>query len=171
MAFRPTDPIPDNVVRALEKNPGDNTWGLLEFLCEAQGKLGVSLSVETVASLANDYRAHCNDRNNSVTVMSPAGAKTIVELDPLQVTHLDLLVEELELSQRSRWCFANCKIFRLGQLIQLTDTQLLKVKNFGRLSLKETKEFLREQFGFETGTVLPPHLAEKFSLPDSFLPK
>lgn len=53
-------------------------------------------------------------------------------------------VEELELSVRSTNCLANANIRRIGDLVQKTENEMLKTKNFGRKSLKEIKEVLNE---------------------------
>lgn len=53
-------------------------------------------------------------------------------------------VEELELSVRSANCLANAGIKRIGDLVQRTESEMLKTKNFGRKSLKEIKELLSE---------------------------
>lgn len=53
-------------------------------------------------------------------------------------------VEELELSVRSANCLANANIRLIGDLVQRTESEMLKTKNFGRKSLKEIKEILAE---------------------------
>lgn len=53
-------------------------------------------------------------------------------------------VDELELSVRSANCLANADIKRIGDLVQRTESEMLKTKNFGRKSLKEIKEILGE---------------------------
>lgn len=53
-------------------------------------------------------------------------------------------VEELELSVRSANCLANANIRTIGDLVQRTESEMLKTKNFGRKSLKEIKEILGE---------------------------
>jgi DNA-directed RNA polymerase subunit alpha len=51
-------------------------------------------------------------------------------------------VDELELSVRSSNCLKNAKIHTIYQLVQKTDNEMLKTKNFGRKSLNEIKEVL-----------------------------
>ncbi|MEA2061487.1 MAG: DNA-directed RNA polymerase subunit alpha [Thermodesulfobacteriota bacterium] len=51
-------------------------------------------------------------------------------------------VDELELSVRSANCLKNAQILKLYQLVQKTDNEMLKTKNFGRKSLNEIKEVL-----------------------------
>ena len=56
--------------------------------------------------------------------------------------NLNRPVEELELSVRSANCLQNANIRYIGQLVQKTEAEMLKTKNFGRKSLKEIKEIL-----------------------------
>jgi len=53
-------------------------------------------------------------------------------------------VDELELSVRSANCLQNANIRYIGELVQKTESEMLKTKNFGRKSLKEIKEILAE---------------------------
>ena len=51
-------------------------------------------------------------------------------------------VDELELSVRSANCLQNAQIRFIGELVQKTEAEMLKTKNFGRKSLNEIKEVL-----------------------------
>ena len=53
-------------------------------------------------------------------------------------------VSELELSVRSANCLKNANITLIGELVQKTENEMLKTKNFGRKSLNEIKEILSE---------------------------
>ncbi|HYV48184.1 MAG TPA: DNA-directed RNA polymerase subunit alpha [Myxococcaceae bacterium] len=53
-------------------------------------------------------------------------------------------VDELELSVRSANCLQQANIKTIGDLVQRTEAEMLKTKNFGRKSLKEIKEILAE---------------------------
>ena len=50
--------------------------------------------------------------------------------------------DELELSVRSANCLQNANIRFIGELVQKTEAEMLKTKNFGRKSLNEIKETL-----------------------------
>ncbi|MDI9571265.1 MAG: DNA-directed RNA polymerase subunit alpha [Pseudomonadota bacterium] len=54
-------------------------------------------------------------------------------------------VDDLELSVRSANCLKNAGINLIGELVQKTEAEMLKTKNFGRKSLNEIKEILAEQ--------------------------
>jgi DNA-directed RNA polymerase subunit alpha len=71
-------------------------------------------------------------------------------------------VDELELSVRSANCLQNANIRYIGDLVQKTESEMLKTKNFGRKSLKEIKEILGEM-GLSLGMKLdnwPPKGSE-----------
>ncbi len=53
-------------------------------------------------------------------------------------------VDDLELSVRSANCLKNADIRYIGELVQKTEAEMLKTKNFGRKSLNEIKEILAE---------------------------
>lgn len=53
-------------------------------------------------------------------------------------------VDELELSVRSANCLKNANIKYIGELVQKSEAEMLKTKNFGRKSLNEIKEILTE---------------------------
>ncbi|MDX2269380.1 MAG: DNA-directed RNA polymerase subunit alpha [Bryobacter sp.] len=55
---------------------------------------------------------------------------------------LNRSVEELELSVRSYNCLKNANIQTIGDLVQKTESEMLRTKNFGRKSLNEIKEIL-----------------------------
>jgi DNA-directed RNA polymerase subunit alpha len=63
-------------------------------------------------------------------------------------------VEELELSVRSANCLKNENIHYMGDLVQRTESDMLKTPNFGRKSLNEIKELLHAM-GLEFGMVVP----------------
>jgi DNA-directed RNA polymerase subunit alpha len=56
--------------------------------------------------------------------------------------HLDKSVDELELSVRSYNCLKNSDIKTIRDLVQKSEAEMLKTKNFGRKSLNEIKDIL-----------------------------
>jgi DNA-directed RNA polymerase subunit alpha len=78
--------------------------------------------------------------------------------------NLDKSVDELELSVRSANCLQNANIRFIGELVQKTEAEMLKTKNFGRKSLKEIKEILAEMglsLGMKLDGWVPPTLRGK----------
>lgn len=75
-----------------------------------------------------------------------------VEDEPLN-ENLYRSVSELELSVRSINCLQNAKIETIGDLVQKSEQEMLKTKNFGRKSLNEIKVILTDM-GLSLGTSL-----------------
>jgi DNA-directed RNA polymerase subunit alpha len=57
---------------------------------------------------------------------------------------LDRSVEELELSVRSSNCLRQADIKSIGDLVQKSEPEMLKYRNFGRKSLKEIQDVLTD---------------------------
>lgn len=77
--------------------------------------------------------------------------------------HLFRSVDELELSVRSNNCLKNANIRTIGELVQKTDAEMLKTRNFGKKSLNEIKAILTEM-GLSLGMKLenfPPALSKE----------
>jgi DNA-directed RNA polymerase subunit alpha len=77
--------------------------------------------------------------------------------------HLFRSVDELELSVRSNNCLKNANIRTIGELVQKTDAEMLKTRNFGKKSLNEIKAILAEM-GLSLGMKLenfPPKPKEE----------
>jgi DNA-directed RNA polymerase subunit alpha len=66
------------------------------------------------------------------------------KLEPTLNENLFRPVAELELSVRSANCLQNADIKFIGELVQRSEAEMLKTKNFGRKSLNEIKEILQE---------------------------
>jgi len=62
--------------------------------------------------------------------------------EPIFNSNLLKSVEELELSVRSYNCLKNANIKTIGDLVQKSEQEMLRTKNFGRKSLNEIKEIL-----------------------------
>jgi DNA-directed RNA polymerase subunit alpha len=74
----------------------------------------------------------------------PEATSSVKEEDEPLNENLFRSVEELELSVRSANCLQNANIHLIGELVQRTESEMLKTKNFGRKSLKEIKEILAD---------------------------
>jgi len=73
-------------------------------------------------------------------------------------------VDELELSVRSQNCLQNANIKYIGDLVQKTESEMLKTKNFGRKSLKEIRDLLFNldlELGMKLENWPPPQLRDK----------
>jgi DNA-directed RNA polymerase subunit alpha len=70
--------------------------------------------------------------------------------------NLDRSVDELELSVRSYNCLKNADIRTIRELVQRSEPEMLKTKNFGRKSLNEIKEIL-QSMGLHLGMKFDEH--------------
>lgn len=84
--------------------------------------------------------------------------KTVMEERPQREPEINdnlyRSVAELELSVRSANCLKNADIKFIGELVQRTESEMLKTKNFGRKSLNEIKEILADM-DLHLGMVIP----------------
>jgi DNA-directed RNA polymerase subunit alpha len=82
-----------------------------------------------------------------------------LEEPPTYNENLYRSVNELELSVRAANCLRNANIRYIGELVQKTEQEMLKTKNFGRKSLNEIKEILDEmglKLGMKLESFVPP---------------
>jgi DNA-directed RNA polymerase subunit alpha len=98
---------------------------------------------DAVSLAAKLIRDHLNIFN---TLEDSADLLTEAQVDQPRAgglnENLDKSVEELELSVRSYNCLKNANIRTIRELVQKTEADMLKTKNFGRKSLNEIKEIL-----------------------------
>jgi DNA-directed RNA polymerase subunit alpha len=93
--------------------------------------------------------------NQISTLPSETSFNEPIELDQLGLKGItvDLLlkpIDELELSVRAHNCLINADIKRIIDLVNLSEDEALKIKNFGRKSLNEVKESMKA-FGLTFG--------------------
>lgn len=86
------------------------------------------------------------------TVSEEAAAAASV--DEELIRKLNMNVSELELSVRASNCLESARIETVGQLVIQTDATLLKLRSFGRTSLREVKRKLQD-IGLDLGMTLP----------------
>ena len=109
-----------------------------------------------VEQLAVFAQLEVNDLNSIIN--EPAGRGS-AQFDPILLRPVD----ELELTVRSANCLKAENIYYIGDLIQRTETELLKTPNLGRKSLNEIKEVLASR-GLSLGARLenwPPQGLDK----------
>jgi DNA-directed RNA polymerase subunit alpha len=104
------------------------------------GSIAARDAVSLAAKLIRDHL------NIFINLEENAGEQTEASADQprsgLGNENLDKSVEELELSVRSYNCLKNANIRTIRELVQKTEAEMLKTKNFGRKSLNEIKEIL-----------------------------
>lgn len=147
--FSPIQRVNYNVTHARVGQRTDYDKLLLEIWTD--GSISPQAALETAARIHRDY----------LSVFAAADTKEEIYLPGLEdkqaLTGKQLLrpVAELGLSVRSAHCLANAGVRLVGDLVQRTENEMMKTKNFGRKSLKEIKEAL-SQMGLSLGLQLPP---------------
>jgi DNA-directed RNA polymerase subunit alpha len=79
------------------------------------------------------------------------------EVDAELQRKLAISVHELEFSVRANNCLESAKIETVAQLVQMTEADLLKIRSFGKTSLREVKKKLTDM-ALSLGMRLPPGL-------------
>ena len=97
---------------------------------------------DAVSLSAKLVRDHLNIFINLEEILDQQQEAPIEQPRTILNEHLDKSVEELELSVRSYNCLKNASIRTIRELVQRTEPEMLKTKNFGRKSLNEIKEIL-----------------------------
>ncbi|MCJ7579265.1 MAG: DNA-directed RNA polymerase subunit alpha [Candidatus Aminicenantes bacterium] len=87
-----------------------------------------------------------------------------------QIDILSKSIDHLELSVRSNNCLKSAGIEKISELVQKSEDELLKTKNFGRKSLTEIKETLQDM-GLGLNLELHPNLLEKIEVEDLVEPE
>jgi DNA-directed RNA polymerase subunit alpha len=103
------------------------------------GSISPQDSIGFAAKLLKDHMAifiNFEERDHAFEESMPGGLE-------LRNDNLNRSVEELELSVRSYNCLKNANIQTIGELIQKSESEMLRTKNFGRKSLNEIKEILQ----------------------------
>jgi len=74
------------------------------------------------------------------------------EIDEELVKKLEMPIQELELSVRASNCLESEKVETVGQLVEMNEPELLKIRSFGKTSLREIKRKLAD-IGLALGMV------------------
>lgn len=81
-------------------------------------------------------------------------AAAAATVDEELIRKLNMPLSELELSVRASNCLESARIETVGQLVTQTDAELLKLRSFGRTSLREVKRKLQD-IGLDLGMTMP----------------
>ena len=130
----------------------------------------LTLEIETNGSIAADdalaYAARIFQDQLSMFVNFDEPKEAIpqqIAVEPEFNKNLLKKVDELELSVRSMNCLKNDNIVYIGDLVQKTESEMLRTPNFGRKSLNEIKEVLGSMslyLGMEVPNWPPENIAE-----------
>ncbi|MFM8394596.1 MAG: DNA-directed RNA polymerase subunit alpha [Acidobacteriota bacterium] len=119
----------------------DTDYDKLQLEVWTNGSVTPENAIGLAAKLIKDHMAifinFQEDQHEIPDTVTPV-AKTAGPIND----HLDKSVEELELSVRSYNCLKNSDIKTIRDLVQKSEPEMLKTKNFGRKSLNEIKDIL-----------------------------
>jgi DNA-directed RNA polymerase subunit alpha len=103
------------------------------------GAISPQDAIGQAAKLLKDHMAIFINFEEVPEVAEEPGERALNQMNEI----LNRSVEELELSVRSYNCLKNANIQTIGDLVQKTEAEMLRTKNFGRKSLNEIKEILQ----------------------------
>jgi len=93
------------------------------------------------------------------------GEATRATMDPGLNQKLNMTVQELDLSVRANNCLESAKVATVRDLVKRTDSDLLKVRSFGKTSLREVKRKLADM-GLSLGMDLDAQPSAAATMPD-----
>lgn len=147
---------------------------------------GVIKPEDALVEAAKILRKHLNPfvfyHELGTVQLSDSASGPVVErkMDADLRARLALSIAELELSVRASNCLESARILTLGELVRCTESELLRVRSFGKTSLREVKRKLTEMGlslgmnigGDGSGEASSPAIGESGSsaIADSILP-
>ena len=96
------------------------------------------------------------------TVLETGTAAAPSTMDTELQRKLSMSVHELELSVRANNCLESAKIETVGDLVRMNESDLLKIRSFGKTSLREVKRKLQD-LGLSLGMDVPAAQAEELA--------
>jgi DNA-directed RNA polymerase subunit alpha len=102
----------------------------------------ISQAANIVIEHLNFFILEDEDEDEEFSPVSQGDAGLLMNEEPIFNSNLLKSVEELELSVRSYNCLKNANIKTIADLVQKSEQEMLRTKNFGRKSLNEIKEIL-----------------------------
>jgi len=146
-------------VQSLAAEPGAEERLVLEVWTD--GSVAPEAAVGEASRILEDQFNLMTSFMESAPVETPgedAGVEPVARLELNE--HLFRSVDELELSVRASNCLKTANIRSIADLVQRTESELLKTKNFGKKSLNEIKTILGEM-GLSLGMRLDPEELER----------
>lgn len=139
-AFSPIKKVNFSVEKARVGRATDYDRLILEIWTD--GSVTPQKALSDAASIVIDHMdlfVADEEYETVVVEATETGDRTVT---PGSNPNLNKTVDELELSVRSYNCLKNADIKTISELVQKTEPEMLKTKNFGRKSLNEIKEIL-----------------------------
>ncbi len=139
--FSPIKKVNFNIEKARVGRSTDYDKLVMEIWTD--GSISPQKAVSQASSIMMDYMdLFIFDAEDEEGEYEEAGAMAASSGDPSVNENLMKNVDELELSVRASNCLKNANIKTIAELVQKSEYEMLKTKNFGRKSLNEIKEIL-----------------------------
>lgn len=113
----------------------------LEIEVQTDGTITPTAAVVQAANLLIDQFLLFQELQQPGRRQGPQGG---LGAGPVPPRIFDMPIEQLELSQRTYNCLKRSQIMKVGQILQMTQDELLSLRNFGQKSLEELQDKLRE---------------------------
>lgn len=133
-SYSPVRRVSYSVERARVEQRTDLDKLILDL--DTNGGIDPAEAVRLAARILRDQLAVFVDLEAETTTTAVAGKK---ELSPILFRPID----DLELTVRSANCLKAENVYYIGDLVQRTETELMKTPNLGKKSLNEIKEALK----------------------------
>ena len=117
-----------------------NDYDKLNLEIWTDGTISPENALAEAAKIAKDHFSIFINFDESMV----SGADEIDEAEEKVRKILSTSVEELELTVRSSNCLKNANIRTIGDLTKMTEDEIAKTRNFGKKSLSEIKDKLKE---------------------------
>ncbi len=126
------------------------------------GRLSAEDAMAQAAAILKEHLTAFEDYNNQIFEFEQDDEKS----EPSETEELEkqllMSINEIELSVRSANCITSADIATIGELVQKTEADMLKYRNFGKKSLNEIKAILAEM-GLKLGMTIPEEIKAKLS--------
>ena len=133
------------LAKLMEKNPqlASQLRKVKEIIEELGLKTGLSIEVEadSLKYLPDDQDFE-EAQEDAANEMQEVTEKKAIQEE--LVKELDMPIQELELSRRASMCLESVKVETVGQLVRMKEADLLKIRGFGKTTLREVKTKLLE---------------------------
>lgn len=141
--FSPISKVNFNIEKARVGRATDYDRLVMEI--STDGSITPKRAISQAASVLIDYTdlfIFEEDEETTDSELDENSSHTLVATAGLNNENLSKTVDELELSVRAANCLKNAQIKTIHELVQKSEHEMLRTKNFGRKSLNEIKEVL-----------------------------
>ena len=133
---------------------------------------GTILPEDAIVEAAKILRKHLNpfvqyyEMGEDVVTQAPPRATTESHVDSEMQAQLNRPISDLDLSVRASNCLESARVITIKDLARKTEADLLRVRSFGKTSLREVRRKLAD-IGLSLGMAFPNGTEEATSAPDS----